>query len=199
MFEDEFFYPDIVSIIKTNGEKFDGVRVQIYENGKKMTTQNADIDLDPGDTIERPRPSGSKEKYLVKNASLNHGIGGIFLDHYVAVIKRVGAITEPHSKTIHLHGIGNRYNENSIDNSVNHIDVVTNDFPVFNDMLKIARNIENSEEQAAIVQAIKEMQEAAKNNSNLPAKYTSFIQTAANHMTLFSPFMPLLTKILLGN
>lgn len=77
----------------------------------------------------------------------------------------------------------------SVDNSINTID--NNDSVLFENLLNEAKKINNDE----IIKAIQEM-EKSKNNSSFKEKYSSFMQLAANHMTLFAPFIPALTNFI---
>lgn len=84
-------------------------------------------------------------------------------------------------------------NINSTDNSVRNTNISYNDAKLFEKMLEIASNI-TEENRNDIVMAIEDM----KNNYNKPSlkeKYYKFIEVAANHMTLFAPFIPALTEM----
>lgn len=84
-------------------------------------------------------------------------------------------------------------NINSTDNSVRNTNISYNDAKLFEKMLEVASNI-TEENRNDIVMAIEDM----KNNYNKPSlkeKYYKFIEVAANHMTLFAPFIPALTEM----
>lgn len=84
-------------------------------------------------------------------------------------------------------------NINSIDNSVRNTNVSYNDVKLFEKMLEVASNIAE-ENKNDVIMAIEDM----KNNYNKPSlkeKYYKFIEVAANHMALFTPFIPALTEM----
>jgi len=81
----------------------------------------------------------------------------------------------------------------STDNSVN----ITNPADIdrlFDQIMHALRSsaIDNTE---AVETAVVEMQQAVGKPS-FKEKYNAFIQSAANHMTLFAPFIPLLSQLL---
>lgn len=65
---------------------------------------------------------------------------------------------------------------------------------MFETIRSLAKTLENKDE---IVAAVDGMQNAAGKKSFL-LKYNEFVQVAANHMTVFAPFIPLLTKFLVN-
>ena len=56
----------------------------------------------------------------------------------------------------------------------------------------LAKGLDNETE---IISAVNNMQESVGTKS-FAEKYNNFIQSAANHMTLFAPFIPALTQLL---
>ena len=68
------------------------------------------------------------------------------------------------------------------------------DKALFETIRSLAETIENKDE---IVAAVDEMQNAVGKKGFLQ-KYNEFVQAAANHMTVFAPFIPLLTKFLVN-
>lgn len=85
-------------------------------------------------------------------------------------------------------------NINSIDNSVRNVNISNNQKELFEKMLNIATTIiENDKDE--VVTAIMDM-EKSYNQPNLKEKYYKFIEVAANHMSLFAPFIPMLTEMI---
>lgn len=77
---------------------------------------------------------------------------------------------------------------NSVDNAViNNKDVTE----LFDKMLEVAININNGEKDL-VISTINEMKENVK-GPGFVEKYNAFIAAAANHMTLFAPFFPMLS------
>lgn len=65
---------------------------------------------------------------------------------------------------------------------------------VFEKMLEVAKEIQGGDE-TKIIEAINEMKENS-NESTFKEKYFKFMEVAAIHMTVFAPFLPALTQIL---
>lgn len=86
-------------------------------------------------------------------------------------------------------------NINSTDNSVRNTNISYNDAEIFERMLDTASNL-NEENKKEVIMAIEDM----KNSYNKPSfkeKYYKFIEVAANHIAIFTPFIPVLTEMLM--
>lgn len=95
--------------------------------------------------------------------------------------------------TFHLHGDNSRINLNSTDNSTNIVSK-SND-RLFVELHEKASSIEDETAREDIRARIGELELACKSGGFLQA-YQGFITSAANHMTLFAPLLPLLTQML---
>lgn len=101
-------------------------------------------------------------------------------------------------------GTGNTYiynisngnaNINSTDNSVRTVTITNyNELDLFDKMLNVASSISESNKDE-IITAITDMRENY-GKPNLKDKYFKFIEVAANHMALFTPFIPALTEMI---
>lgn len=102
---------------------------------------------------------------------------------------------ETQNETYIINNITNgNANINSTDKSVRNINISYNDANLFEKMSEVASNI-TEESKNDIIMAIEDM----KNNYNKPSlkeKYYKFIEVAANHMVLFTPFIPALTEMI---
>jgi hypothetical protein len=97
--------------------------------------------------------------------------------------------------TINHYGDYARVNMNSTDLSVNTITV--NSENVFNGLRDaIETKIENSEEKKELLQQIEEM-ESSQGTEHFKTKYTNFVASAANHISIIAPFIPMLTTLLI--
>lgn len=85
-------------------------------------------------------------------------------------------------------------NVNSVDNSVRTINITNNETELFDKMLDVASNI-TTDNKKDIISAIKDMQ-IDYGKPSLKEKYYKFIEVAANHMSLFAPFIPALTEMM---
>jgi hypothetical protein len=98
--------------------------------------------------------------------------------------------------TFNLQGTHSRVNIQSQDSSVNISHQVTEN--IFADMRQVIQtHIQNEDERTQLLNSLVEM-EAALSTSSFTKKYQDFIASAANHMTLLAPFIPILTQMLSG-
>lgn len=86
-------------------------------------------------------------------------------------------------------------NINSIDNSIRNTNISNNEIEVFERMLEVASSIVEDEKKD-IIMAIEDMRNDL-GKPTLKEKYYKFIEVAANHMTLFAPFIPVITEMFL--
>jgi len=90
-----------------------------------------------------------------------------------------------------LNNVG-KVNIQSIDNSVTY-NVTENDLSQIEKMIEAARGLDNEE---LIVDSITQLRDNIGKKS-FPEKYNDFMQNAANHMTVFAPFIPFLTDLIM--
>lgn len=83
-----------------------------------------------------------------------------------------------------------KVNIHSVDNSLNSENLTNNE--IFVKLKEIANSISDG---VGILNSISEMEKSVKKDE-FRDNYSKFIQIAANHMTLFSPFIPLLTSFI---
>ena len=97
------------------------------------------------------------------------------------------------AENIHFHGDNARLNVNSTDNSTN-IASIANE-QLFIRMQETARSISDETERTEIVARLHELEKARGSGGFLQA-YQNFMASAANHMTVFAPFLPILAQML---
>lgn len=185
------FPTEIVRIIKSDSSVIESVRALVERN--MIFIDDASINIEEGDIIERSLPSGAKEKFEVLDNGFQRGIHGIS-SHYQVKVRKCGIHAKKESKPIiNQYNISNadKININSVDNSVNY-HITANDIATMDALRAIAKGLDNEEQ---ILTSIDEMQ-AAIGTKSFSEKYNTFIQNAANHMTLFAPFIPALTEVL---
>lgn len=85
-------------------------------------------------------------------------------------------------------------NINSVDNSTRTVNNITNETELFDKMLGVASNIADDTKKE-LIDAIRDMQ-MNYGKPSLKEMYYKFIEIAANHMSLFAPFLPALTEML---
>lgn len=105
-----------------------------------------------------------------------------------------GSVNEMKNGTYIINNVTNgNANINSIDNSVRNTNISYNKAELFEKMLEVASNI-TEENKNDIIMAITEMKDNY-DKPNLREMYYKFIEVAANHVALFSPFIPALTEM----
>jgi hypothetical protein len=117
----------------------------------------------------------------------------------VEKVNLAGQPTRPSLKggnTFNLQGPHSRVNIQSQDHSVNISHQTTEN--VFADMRQVIQtHIENEQERTLILNELDEL-ETAKGTDSFIQKYQGFIASAANHISILSPFIPALTQMLGG-
>jgi hypothetical protein len=85
-------------------------------------------------------------------------------------------------------GNQNRTTVNGVDSSTNTLSI-----DVFEQLQSAVTNIDNAADRDALLELIKQM-DAKKNTTGFKDAYTSFLVSAANHMTVLAPFLPALAS-----
>jgi len=98
------------------------------------------------------------------------------------------------AQNIHIHGDNSRLNVNSTDNSTNIVSE-SKEEQLFVQMQEAARSVTDDTEREDVVSLLAELQKAHGSGGFLQA-YQNFMASAANHMTLFAPFLPMLAQML---
>jgi hypothetical protein len=97
------------------------------------------------------------------------------------------------AQNIHLHGDNPRINVNSTDNSTN---IASTSYDLlFVQMKEKACTITDEDDRKAIVERLDEL-EKAQGSAGFMRAYQNFIASAANHVTVFAPFLPALAQML---
>lgn len=182
-----------VTLIKQDGQKINEIKACVQKT--KIFIDDANIPIEDDDKIIRYLPNGLTETYIVLDKGFKQRTHGIEA-HYQASVIKESAYEKEQTKseaTTIINNIGqySKANINSTDNSINTYNSETN---VFNKLREIAHTLPN-ESQHIIIENIDEMEESCGKN-NFKENYNKFIQIAANHMTLFAPFIPMLTEML---
>jgi len=94
----------------------------------------------------------------------------------------------------HVYGHQPRWNMNSTDHSVNVVSASSEQI-FANLRQQIAEQVPAGEEQNDILDRLSQL-EQAQGSRSFGQKYSDFIASAANHMSLIAPFIPALTEIL---
>jgi len=185
---------DRVTLVKKNGQRHPDLPAAVQS--KLILTENAQIPIEEGDVFERTLPSGIVETFEVIDAGFFNAFSGMPA-HYQSKVEKRSARPKP-AATPHvvynLIGPNARVNIASNDSSTNVVNVESN--VLFENLRDaIARSIAGDELKKELTQRVNEMEAAAGTNT-FAAKYKAFIGVAADHISLFGPFLPALTQFL---
>lgn len=180
---------DKITLKKKNGEEYKDIPSLV--DTKKVFTNSVEIPFEEGDYLCRTLPNGLEESYLIIQAHYYDGIGGI-PSNYQIEVRKTTREEFSNFKTVNNYNISSnsgKININSTDNSTtyNNLD------DLFKELHSVANSIEDSD--VNIHELINDMKENVGKQGYID-KYKSFIQNMANHMVLFTPFIPALTNLL---
>lgn len=187
------FPTENATIVKQDKSIIDNIPA-LFDNNK-IFIDDSSIIIEEGDIIERILPNGAKEQYIVIDRGFMKGIHGI-PDHYQIKCKKISNYSNlSKNSIINNYNIkdANKININSNDNSIE-ITYNENNIELFNKLKSLCNeiNLDNKEE---VINSINEMEKNIGKKS-FTDKYNSFIQSIANHITIFAPFIPILSEYL---
>ena len=190
------FMTDSVSVVNKNGAEHQNVKASVQKNIILVT--DISIPIETGDKIIRVLPSKVKEVFEVVDPGYHAGFGGI--DAHYQIKYRRGIVTPqappqviPH-QIFNLHGDNARVNIHSTDSSTNVVN--TNSAELFSGLLKlIDEQIEDAKDRESLIATVEAMRQN-QGTSGFMACYQEFMAVASDHITVFSPFIPALTKLL---
>ena len=186
------FPTDNVKIIKKDLTVIEDIEALVDRN--KIFIDDGSLNIEEGDIIEHVLPNGAKEQYLVIDRGFYRGAHGI-PDHYqIKVEKQSGYVKLSNGTVINEYHITNadKVNIHSTDNSTTY-QITANDISILDTLRSLAKGLD---EEDKIISAVNEMQESI-GKKTFSEKYNAFIQSVANHMTIFAPFIPALSAFLL--
>jgi hypothetical protein len=184
---------DKVTLIKKNGSKFEDIKSSVQRD--KIFIGDSTLEIVEGDTITRLLSNGLIESYIVTRSMFYEKQHGIPAHYQLSVRKETELEPVPTGGVTYINNVsGNgRLNIQSTDNSINFIGANNELFNKIKDVL-VNSDI-SSEERAEIISHVDEM-EASVGKPSFLTRYQAFITATANHMTVISPFIPELTKLL---
>lgn len=109
---------------------------------------------------------------------------------FVAKLKTARMSTQP-TVVYNFHGANSRVNNNSVDSSVNVVTVSENQ--LFEDVKKALAALSDNEAKTRLTQEVETLQAQTEKPGRMAA-YLKFIEHAANHLTVLSPFLPALAQ-----
>lgn len=184
---------DSVVVVKQDGTRSDELKAVVQSD--EITLLDTSVDVEEGDRIERRLPSGRAESFLVLDTGYNPGHGPIPPFYHMKVRKDTAIREQRQGPQVvyNLTGANARVNVNSTDSSTNVANV--NSSQLFEEMRAAAAGVQDSEQRQLLTERIDAM-ERSHTSGDLAQRYRDFISVAADHMSLFSPFMPALGQLL---
>ena len=188
-------YKDIITVIEQGGTTRGQIGAVVGKNS--ITTQDASVLIEVGDTIERDLPHDRKETLLVTHVQFHRGFGGIQDFYEITTGKPDSFANRPSERGVSVYvndSPHSRVNLNSVDSSSNVVSIQANE--VFQQTRHLLETgVADSEERTALLQSVKEM-EAAHGTQDFITKYKDFMGLAANHITVLTPVISALTALL---
>lgn len=185
------FPTEKVKIIKQDLSVIDGIDALV--DNLKIFIEDASVDVQEGDIIERILPSGAKEQFSVIDRGFYRGMHGI-PDHYQITVERPSTDKkDTKGQIINQYIISNtdKVNIHSTDNSTIY-QLNSNELSIMETLRVLAKGLDNETE---IIDAVNQMQDNVGKKSFVE-KYNAFIQSIANHMAVFAPFISQLSTLL---
>ena len=165
----------------------------------KIYTNDGRLPVEEGDVIERPLPA-SVEKYTVVDRGYYPDVHGIPA-HYQMKVRKNSAEAESSRQTgqvthiYNLTGAQSRVNLQSNDSSVN-VSSVTNEQLFAEVSNQIRQHVADERQRSEMLTKLAALRQA--DQRTIAERYREFISTAADHMTLLTPFLPALTALLVS-
>ena len=113
------FHTDNISIIKSNGQRYDGLKASVQRD--KIYFENSSILVEPRDLIQRNMSNGGVETFEVIDPGFVESIMD-FEAHYQMRVRKMGmpeAEKAVRNITYNISGANARVNNHSVDNSIN--------------------------------------------------------------------------------
>jgi hypothetical protein len=186
---------DRLSFYKADGRKIrQNIKAVVDTAKNRITTFEVDLPVTEGDFFERTLPNKTVERFEVLDPGYRAGLEEI-PPSFQASVRRVTDRPRPATPlgSITIHGDHARVNLNSVDQSTNISSKTTVDVWA-NLRATIEREVPEPEK-SHLLRAVGGMKEAAGKPS-FKDRYKEFMAQAANHMTILTPFLPMLTNLL---
>ena len=187
---------DRITVIGKDGNRYENLPATVDD--KNITTQEVNVPIESGDSIERELPNGMTERFTVINAQYYTGYGSVIPDFYKITYEREGA--RPHQSRVQPITVQisdspqSHVNIDSEDHSINiSYDNAGSLFDEIRDLLREA--VEDSTELGSLLGKVDAM-EGSQEAGGFRQAYVSFMSAAADHMTVLAPVLPALAALL---
>jgi hypothetical protein len=186
------FPTEKLRLIKADGRVVENIEALVEP--KKIFVDDASVIIEEGDIFERILSNGAVENYEVLDRGFYKGMHGI-PDHYQTSVRKTTAKSYNTNArvTYNINNESGKININSTDNSLNvNVSLSKEDEALFDTLKSLASSLNNNDE---ICKLIDEMRNSV-GKETFSEKYNNFIQSAANHITVFAPFIPMISNLL---
>lgn len=153
---------DTVSVLKQNGERYDGVQANVQGGG--IYIMRSDILIEPMDIVQRNMSNGGVETFEVIDPCFYEAHTGIPA-HYQMKVKKLGvpeAQKQIQSITYNLSGANARINQNSVDQSINYLHYENADVLKCIQELKTASGAVPENERGEYLEVVDEIESSVK-------------------------------------
>lgn len=181
-----------VSLIKKDGRVVDKIKAAVTPG--LITMADASLPIEEGDTIERVLPNGITERYNVVDTGFHAQFHSIPAHYQTRVEKQTGRPAQQASPVIYnVTGANARVVVQSTDNSTNVVSTAPAE--LFELMaVAIRQGVPSVDDQNALLARVRDLENAKEGPSFLVA-YQKLIATAADHVTILTPFLPALAQL----
>jgi hypothetical protein len=183
---------DRVTLIKKDGRQFENLKAMVQSN--TIFSDDSSIPIEDGDEFERRTPSGVVERYEVIDAGFRGAIPGMSAHYQTKVRKSTAPRPVPSSVVYNVTGPNSRVNVHSTDASTNVVSVDSS--TLFVNMRQAIKESSLDDSLAQRFNGHIDEMESAPDAKTYAQRYAAFISSAAEHMTLFAPFIPALSQLL---
>ena len=197
MFDD--FMTNIVTICKQDGARAEGIKACIQDRIHIDEALNKNMPpIVAGDVIEHKQANGVVEYYEVIDPCYYEDLH--IGNHYQCKVQKRSVVKRQQPSIHNIFHVNATQANIATDNAkiaarqILNIEQSNEIEKLFESLLEVVKN-NTLENQKAIESAISEMKQAV-GKSSFGEKYNAFMQSVANHMTVFMPLMPQLTALL---
>ena len=181
---------DRICLITKNKERIDNIPASVQNNKIHIMLGEGyeNLIIEEGDSLIRNLSNRGAERYVVIKANFSEGAPNFGIPaNYTLEVEKTTKPKKNYVPTISA-GDNARIIVNSTDNSVNIQITQDNMWEQLVEVIKLQCN-----NQSDLLKLVAEMKET-KGTPKFKEKYQAFIASAANHMTVFAPFIPVLSS-----
>lgn len=183
---------DTIKIINPNGVEFNNIKANVQKG--KIFVFDQSVEIQDGAEIIRLLPKGNTESYYVIDNGYVARIG--IEAHYQCVVKKKNLYIDegvnPGKQTITINAT-----QSNVNLANNHSQIQqSNNNQVFKDIInKIESDIYDVETRNRLIMLVKDL-EISAGMPSFTEKYDNLITSMANHITILTPFIPILAQYL---